>query len=87
MHPEILTVWWGLWVGGIIGPYFFKEAVNRIVTVNGELHREMIPLDYFLCGYIKALVYIDEIFLIAALENNIKGFIRPSCWKSMPKLR
>lgn len=51
MHPEILTVWWGLWVGGIIGPYFFKEAVNSIVTVNGELHREMIPLDFFVRLY------------------------------------
>lgn len=62
MHPEILTVWWGLWVGGIIGPYFFKEAVNRIVTVNGELHREMIPLDYFFAAILKLLSILTRFF-------------------------
>ncbi|GFU67129.1 uncharacterized protein TNCV_3675431 [Trichonephila clavipes] len=25
LHPEKLTVWCALWVGGIIGPYFFKN--------------------------------------------------------------
>ncbi|CAF4520213.1 unnamed protein product, partial [Didymodactylos carnosus] len=25
MHPEKLTVWCGLWSGGIIGPFFFKN--------------------------------------------------------------
>ena len=27
--------------GGIIGPYFFKDAANRNVTVNGERYPEM----------------------------------------------
>ena len=35
-----------LWAGGIIGPYFFKDAANRNVTVNGE-RRDMIP-NFFL---------------------------------------
>ena len=42
MHAEKVTVWCGLWAGGIIGPYFFKDAANRNVTVNGERYREMI---------------------------------------------
>ena len=47
MHPEKVTVWCGLWAGGIIGPYFFKDAANRNVTVNGERYREMIS-NFFL---------------------------------------
>ena len=42
MHPEKVTVCCGLWAGGIIGPYFFKDAANRNVTVNGQRYREMI---------------------------------------------
>ena len=42
MHPEKATVWCGLWAGGIIGPYFFKDDANRNVTVNGERQRELI---------------------------------------------
>ena len=41
MHPENVTVWCGLWAGGIIGAYFFKDAANRNVTVIGERYREM----------------------------------------------
>ena len=26
LHPEKTTVWCGLWPGGIIGPYFFKNV-------------------------------------------------------------
>ena len=47
MHPEKVTVWCGLCAGGIIGPYFFKDAANRKVTVNGERYREMIS-NFFL---------------------------------------
>ena len=36
MLSEKVTVWCGLWAGGIIGPYFFKDDANRNVTVNGE---------------------------------------------------
>ena len=42
MHPEKVTVCCGLWAGGIFAPYFFKDAANRNVTVNGERYREMI---------------------------------------------
>ncbi|GFY16566.1 putative transposable element [Trichonephila clavipes] len=38
LHPEKLTVWFALWAGGIIGPYFFKNNV----TVNGDRYRAII---------------------------------------------
>ena len=47
MQPEKVTVLCGLWAGGIIGSYFFKDAANRNVTVNCERYREMIS-NYFL---------------------------------------
>lgn len=29
MHPQKVTVWCGLWTGGIIGPYFLKNMFIR----------------------------------------------------------
>jgi hypothetical protein len=46
MHPQKVTVWCGLWVGGIIGPYFFENDEGQTVTVNEARYREM--LEYFL---------------------------------------
>lgn len=42
MHPEKLTVWCGLWSGGIIGPFFFKNDAEVTVTVNGVRYKAMI---------------------------------------------
>ncbi|GFY28176.1 uncharacterized protein TNCV_4395101 [Trichonephila clavipes] len=42
LHPEKLTVWYALWVGGIIGPYFFKNDEGHNVTVNGDRCRALI---------------------------------------------
>lgn len=42
LYPLKTTVWCGLWAGGIIGPYFFKNAAGECVTVNGERYRAMI---------------------------------------------
>ena len=42
LHPEKCTVWCGLWAGGIIGPYFFKNEAGLRVTVNGIRYRAMI---------------------------------------------
>ena len=47
MYPEKVTVWCGLWSGGIFGPYSFKDVANRNVTVNGERYCEMI-FNFFL---------------------------------------
>lgn len=47
LHPDKTTVWCGLWAGGIIGPYFFKNEAGQNVTVNGARYRTMIT-DYLL---------------------------------------
>jgi len=46
MHPLRVTVWCGLWSGGIIGPYFFEDEGGATVTVNGDTYRTMIT-DFF----------------------------------------
>lgn len=47
LYPEKTTVWCGLWAGGIIGPYFFKNDAGENVTVNGDRYRAMIT-DYLM---------------------------------------
>ena len=42
LHAERITVWCGLWAGGVIDPYFFRDNQERHVTVNGNRHRSMI---------------------------------------------
>lgn len=42
MHPQRVTVWCGLWAGGVIGPYFFEDENGQGVTVNGDRYRAMI---------------------------------------------
>ncbi|KAL4098418.1 hypothetical protein QTP88_023037 [Uroleucon formosanum] len=42
MHPERVTVWCGIWSGGLIGPYFFEDEEGNAVTVNGVRYRAML---------------------------------------------
>ena len=42
LHPLKTTVRRGLWAGGIIGSYFFKDEAGANVTVNREHYRAMI---------------------------------------------
>ena len=42
LHLQKCTVWCGLWAGGIIGPYFFKNEAGVNVTVNVERYRTQI---------------------------------------------
>lgn len=42
LHPTRVTVWCGLWAGGVIGPYFFENDRGEAVTVNGICYRNMI---------------------------------------------
>ena len=130
------TFWCGLWAGGIIGPYFIRNAEGVRVTANGARYRAMInefllpktqdigisdlwfqqdratchtagetidllkenfheqiisrngpvnwpprsfdltPLDYFLWGYVKSLVYVNKPQSIDALEANITQVIK-----------
>lgn len=36
LHPQKITVWYGLHAGGVVGPYFFVDDSGRHVTVNGN---------------------------------------------------
>jgi hypothetical protein len=49
MHPQRVTVWCGLWAGGVIGPYFFEDEDGNAETVNGDRYRNMIS--YFSLAY------------------------------------
>ncbi|GFX05585.1 putative DD41D transposase [Trichonephila clavipes] len=82
LHPEKLTVWCALWAGGIIGPYFFKNdegqhtfgdrLISRFGPVNWlPISCDLTPLDYFLWGYVKSLVYADKPQTLDHLEDNI----------------
>ena len=42
MHPQRVTVWCGLWAGGVIGPFFFENEPSQAVTINGIRYRAMI---------------------------------------------
>jgi len=42
MHPQRVTVWYGFWSGGIIGPFFFENEQGAAVTINGERYRVML---------------------------------------------
>ena len=46
LHSKKITAWCGLWVGGVIEPYFFRDDHGRHVTVNGNRYRSMIT-EYF----------------------------------------
>ncbi|CAK9799157.1 hypothetical protein ANTPLA_LOCUS1913 [Anthophora plagiata] len=42
LHPRRVTVWCGIWSGGIIGPFFFEDDRGNAVTVTGERYRAML---------------------------------------------
>ena len=41
MHPKQVTVWYGFWFRGIIGPFFFKNEQEEAATVHGDCYRAM----------------------------------------------
>lgn len=47
LYPEKQTVRCALWVGGINGPYFFKNDAGLNVTVNDARYRAMTS-DFFI---------------------------------------
>lgn len=50
LHPLKITVWCGLWSGGIIGPYFFRNDAGQTVTVNGQRYNDLLR-DFFIPKY------------------------------------
>ncbi|GFU54903.1 transposable element Tc3 transposase [Trichonephila clavipes] len=75
LHQEKLTVWCALWAGGIIGPYFFKNDEGHNTVNLPPRSYDLTPLDYFLWGYVKSLVYTDKPQLLDHLEDNIHRVI------------
>lgn len=59
-HPSRLTVWCGIWAGGVLGPYFFEDDDERTVTVNGDEYRKMINI--FLAPQLKAQKLVNMWF-------------------------
>jgi len=47
MHPQRVTVWCGMWSGGIIGPFFFENEEGVAVTLNGVPYRDMLENFFF----------------------------------------
>ena len=41
-HPKHVTVWYGFWFRGIIGPFFFENEQQEAVTINGDRYRAML---------------------------------------------
>ena len=41
-HPKRITVWCGFWYRFIIGPFFFENEQDEVVTVNGYRPRAML---------------------------------------------
>ena len=46
LNPKKIKVLCGLWAGGVIGPYFFRDDEGQHVTVNENRYRSMI-IEYF----------------------------------------
>lgn len=46
LNAEKVAVWWALWSGGVIGPYFFENDQGKAVIVSSERYGRMLT-DYF----------------------------------------
>ncbi|GFW05780.1 transposable element Tc3 transposase [Trichonephila clavipes] len=86
LHPEKLTVWCALWAGGIL----LQNDEGRNVTVNGDRSCDLTPLDYFMWGYVKSLVYADKPQTPDHLKDSIRPVIadiRPQMLENSSKIR
>ncbi|GFS72358.1 uncharacterized protein TNCV_1827571 [Trichonephila clavipes] len=88
LHPEKLTVWCALWAGEILlqkrsratidllKDTFGDRLISRFGPVNWPPRScDLTPLDYFLWGYVKSLVYADKPQTLDHLEDNIRRVI------------
>ncbi|GFX09863.1 hypothetical protein TNCV_3565411 [Trichonephila clavipes] len=65
---------------------FGDRLISRFGPVNWPPRScDLTPLDYFLWGYVKSLVYADKPQMLDHLENNIHRF-RHKCCKKSPKI-
>ncbi|GFU79293.1 uncharacterized protein TNCV_2138161 [Trichonephila clavipes] len=69
---------------------FGDHLISRFGPVNGPPRcSDLTPLDYFLWGYVKSLVYADKPQTLDHLEDNIRCVIAiygHKCWKKSSKI-
>ena len=53
-----------------------SKFCDKLISRNGPVNCDLTPLDYFLWGYVKSLVYADKPATIDALEANIVRVLR-----------
>ncbi|GFU97403.1 DUF4817 domain-containing protein [Trichonephila clavipes] len=80
LHPEKLTVWCALWAAratiDLLKDTFGDRLISRFGPVNWPPRScDLTPLDYFLWGYVKSLVYADKPQTLDHLEDNIRRVI------------
>ncbi|GFX00130.1 DUF4817 domain-containing protein [Trichonephila clavipes] len=80
LHPEKLTVWCALWAAratvDLLKDTFVDRLISRFGPVNWPPRScDLTPLDYFLWGYVKSLVYADKPQTLDHLEDNIRRVI------------
>ncbi|GFX84049.1 uncharacterized protein TNCV_4858571 [Trichonephila clavipes] len=89
LHPEKLTVWSELWFQqdgatchtaratiDLLKDTFGNRLISRFGPVNWPPKScDLTPLDYFLWGYVKSLVYADKPQTLDHLEDNIRRVI------------
>ncbi|GFT70997.1 transposable element Tc3 transposase [Trichonephila clavipes] len=88
LHPEKLTFWCALWAGDgatchtaratidLLKDTFGDRLISRFGPVNWPPRScDLTPLDYFLWGYVKSLVYVDKRQTLDHLEDNIPRLI------------
>ncbi|GFW69621.1 transposable element Tc3 transposase [Trichonephila clavipes] len=69
---------------------FGDRLISRFGPVNWPPRScDLTPLDYFLWGYVKSLVYADKLQTLDHLEDNIRRVIADighKCWKKSSKI-
>ncbi|GFY06161.1 uncharacterized protein TNCV_3108401 [Trichonephila clavipes] len=80
LHPEKLTVWYALWAARATIDLLKDTLGDRLISRFGPVNWpprsfDLTPLDYFLWGYVKSLVYADKPQTLDHLEDNIRRVI------------
>ena len=83
MHPEKITVWCGLRAGGVIGPYFFRDDIDRHVTLNGNENRIFLhPIGWYgLGGHVVPIGRRHKpVWLCGECHNQFIGKVWRPCY-------
>ena len=79
-NPKRVTVWYGFWSRGIIGPFFFENKLGETVTVNGDRYRAMFVNKNWREGYWQHLVSTGRHY-VPHSQNYTRCF-RTCFWRS-----